>query len=159
MASFRLEPLHAEDMDAFVRLYYTCFSPIFDVFYHRTPSDEGFKVMAAERTKGIQPPEVHAFKLTDPASGTLIGAARWEVYEKARTEEQLRAELEYVQTFAPEQNGEAFTFMRHSLEKIGQKIMGTKPHIHLSVIFVSPAYRGTGAARALMEWGLNEADR
>jgi GNAT superfamily N-acetyltransferase len=159
MAQFRVKPLLPEDMDTFVRLYYKSFIPVFDVFYHRAPSDEGFRIMAAERLRGIQKPDVRAFKLADSVTGAMVGAARWDVWEKERTDEDWHADINHDFTFAPEQNGEAFSLMRKTFGEIHRDRMGNRPHICLSVIFVDPAYQGRGLAGLLLDWGTKEADR
>ncbi|KAF2673190.1 hypothetical protein BT63DRAFT_410226 [Microthyrium microscopicum] len=157
--AFRIEPLTDADKDDFMRIHYDAFESIFQVFYHKRPSPEGFKIMAEERTKVLGSPATRAFKAVDSETGKIVAASVWKRYPEGRSNEEFLAELDSTSNFAPEQNVEAWKAVSAHLLQLRMNIIGARPHLFLSGLIVDPEYQGKGIGKLLMQWGVEEADR
>lgn len=115
-----------------------------------------FKSLSAE----IQDPRAHFFVVTDPASSNpdwVIAFAKW-VQPETETSHQ-----DYVappdQPWPTDGDTVLADEFFGALAQKHEEHMAGQPHWYLELIGVSQQYQGKGAARQLVTWGVDRADR
>jgi hypothetical protein len=157
--AFRMEPLTDADKDDFMRIHYDAFEPIFQVFYHKKPSTDSFKIMAQERSKVLQSPATRAFKAVELETGKMVGGIVWKRYLNGTSKEEILADLNVDANYAPEQNVEAWTAARAHFAQLRIEVVGIRPLLYLAGLVVDNAYQRRGIGNLLVKWGVEEADR
>ncbi|KAK4202047.1 hypothetical protein QBC40DRAFT_338691 [Triangularia verruculosa] len=107
-------------------------------------------------------PNIHLAIVEDTAFSTpvVVGLAKWVfVPENSSLPGLFPSDMtppeELMQHMADPELGTHFFGDQHARH---DKYMGSKSHWYLSLIVTSPEYKGAGAGRILMEWGLQKVD-
>jgi len=133
--------------------------------------------VAKKRESGEEPTdESFSFKAVDTTTGELVGVAHWRIHyrdEPVTTTIEQDA-LAYVVPALPQVRTKALIAFRCCLERIGRMSValpslkeGEDPNsakmlrkrVYLDILAVDPRYQGQGIGKALLQWGLDEADR
>lgn len=119
-----------------------------------------------------------SFKAVDTATGEAVGVARWTIYYQdepvTKTIEEEAMEQTTSASALPQVRTKAYYAFRMCLETIGRRSVALPPlkegedlnsvkmrskRVYLDVLAVDPKYQGQGIGKALLQWGLDEADR
>ncbi|KAL4811992.1 acyl-CoA N-acyltransferase [Aspergillus spinulosporus] len=150
------------------------FASLNTLLYNTYPlSPESTERLAAARLRDIETmPKANMFKAVDTETGKIIGVARWVV---AKEEEIVDQSIEdtvsndVMHRTVPETN-EASTRGFYTMAARGKwEILGIKDErgqvvrlkrrVELETLFTHPEYQGNGVGSALLQWGLDEANR
>jgi GNAT superfamily N-acetyltransferase len=146
---------------------------------HRTK--KMLEAEAANMNKAKNPQEeptekAFSFKAVDTTTGEIVGVSRWTIFYQDEPvtktiEEEAR---ESMLPALPQVRTKALYAFRMCLERIGRKSVALPPlkegddlnsvkmrskRVYLDVLAVDPSYQGQGIGKALLQWGLDEADR
>ncbi|CRG89379.1 hypothetical protein PISL3812_06415 [Talaromyces islandicus] len=146
---------------------------------HRTKKMLEAEVASANRgNNGQEEPteKAFSFKAVDTETGEIVGVSRWTIFyqdepvTKTLEEEAMQAMLPAL----PQVRTKALYAFRMCLERIGRKSVALPPlkegedlnsvkmrskRVYLDVLAVDPSHQGQGIGKALLQWGLDEADR
>ncbi|KAH3909533.1 hypothetical protein HBH56_157750 [Parastagonospora nodorum] len=125
--------------------------------HHDTPA--GRKAGSERLLKSFHEDQHGVFlKLVETKSEKIVAAAKWNIYNGGPVPQQPELDGDYWQTeddkeFAKGMFKEFFTARQRLIEE-------TEAHLAaLDMLMVDPAYQRMGAGRALVRWGLAEADK
>lgn len=152
-------PLTEADAKDWASLYYPAFSPMpLGVLWRREPSEESISGFADVLAQGIKKQGSHTFKCVDTdLDNKLIAVARWSIYEKPRSIEEVEKTFVLQPTF-PEDNAEARLDFMQGIWKSRREVIGGQPHVILESLICHPDHHRRGAGRKLVQWGLDKAD-
>ncbi|KAL4771050.1 acyl-CoA N-acyltransferase [Aspergillus nidulans var. acristatus] len=133
------------------------FASLNTLLYNTYPlSPESIEKLTAARIRDIATmPKANMLKAVDTETGKIIGFARWVV---AKEEEIVDQSIEdtvsndIMHRTVPETN-EAST---RGLYTMAARL---RRRVELEKLFTHPKYQGNGVGSALLQWGLDEADR
>jgi ribosomal protein S18 acetylase RimI-like enzyme len=154
-----MEPLTDADKDDFMRIHYAAFEPVFQVFYHKKPLPESFKIMARERSKVLQSPATRAFEAVESGTGKMVAGIVWKRHPEGISADEILADLKSDTMYTPEQNVEAWKAVRALFAQLKIEVVGTRPLLYLAGLVVDPEYHGKGIGTLLAKWGVEEADK
>ncbi|RDW61146.1 GNAT family N-acetyltransferase [Aspergillus mulundensis] len=172
-SSFTIRPLLPRDyIEAFAvaDLSFAAFNTL--LYKTHPPSPSSLEKLTAARLRDIaMMPTARMFKAVDEDTGAIIGVARWIVTKEERvyTTLQEAVEHEVMRRVIPETN-EAATRAFYTMATAGKwevlglrdnhgAVVGLVPRVELETLFTHPGYRGVGVASALVQWGVELADR
>ena len=128
------------------------------VLWKQRPSEESLSGFAEALREGLEKPENHVFKCIDTElDGKLIAVAKWSVYEKPRSAEEVESNFVLRKT-SPEDNAEARLEFMQGIWQSRREFMGEKAHVMLDTLLCHPDHHRRGAGKLLMQWGLDKAD-
>ncbi|KAJ5281739.1 hypothetical protein N7478_007111 [Penicillium angulare] len=127
------------------------------------PSLRAYK--AIHVPKHLADPKTHVLKVTDPASGTIVGYGRWYIPTELGIEPHVPELSEQGQVyakdpvaFAPQpMNMRVFTAFKAMLEE-GRKRHTTERDMMLDILATLPSHQGRGVGSAILRWGCEKAD-
>ncbi|KAI0852433.1 hypothetical protein F5Y00DRAFT_258839 [Daldinia vernicosa] len=100
---------------------------------------------------------IHWVKVTDDNSGSIVGAAKWEVCERVSPSNKPQKPIDaYWHIEGTEEK--AFAGQLITSLKGFMKDRMARPHIELEQLAVHPDYRKRGVGRLLTNWGIQKAD-
>jgi GNAT superfamily N-acetyltransferase len=135
---------------------------------------------AAAANRGIPQEEptkkAFSFKAVDTATGEIVGLSRWTIYyqDEPVTNTIEEEAMSFLTPALPQVRTKALYAFRMCLERIGRKSVALPPlkegedlnsvkmlskRVYLDVLAVDPSHQGQGIGKALLQWGLDEADR
>lgn len=152
-------PLAAGDTRSWAEIYYPAFSPgTIGILWKEKPSEESITGFGDALKSGLEKPETHAFKCVDTdLNDKIIAVAKWSVYEKPRSMEEVEEGFVLRKTF-PEDNVDARREFMQGIWDSRREFMGGQPHVILDTLICHPDHHRRGAGRMLMQWGLDKAD-
>ena len=113
-------------------------------------------------------PTTYMMKVTDTDLGAnaahdgIVGVAKWNVYPRGRSEEELRAEAEEANNSdeppPPGQNVTAMKAFKKALRETKYSLFGTKPYMILYVLVTHPDHFRRGIGQIHLKWGQDLAD-
>ncbi|QKX61964.1 uncharacterized protein TRUGW13939_09120 [Talaromyces rugulosus] len=160
-----------------------------EVIYEMPLTEEARDIHVAHRTKkmlaaeaatanrGEEPTEkAFSFKAVDTATGEIVGVSRWTIYyqDEPVTKTIEEEAMSFLTPALPQVRTKALYAFRMCLERIGRKSVALPPvkegedlnsvkmlskRVYLDVLAVDPSHQGQGIGKALLQWGLDEADR
>ncbi|KAL4994518.1 acyl-CoA N-acyltransferase [Aspergillus recurvatus] len=172
--SFSIRPLLPPDyIEAFAvaDLAFASFNTLLYSTY--PPSPESIAKLTAGRLRDIATmPQANMFKAVNKETGRIIGVARWVV---AKEEEIVDGSIEDVvngdvmHRTVPETNEASTRAFYTMATRVKWDILGVedergqvvklKRRVELETLFTHPEYQGNGVGTALLQWGVDEADR
>jgi GNAT superfamily N-acetyltransferase len=152
-------PLTDSDTEEWADLYYPAFSQSnVRCLWYKEPSPESLLQFADALREALKIPTCHIFKCVDTdLDDKIIAVAKWSVFDKRRSMEDVEKTFEVRRTFA-EENGPARAEFMKGLWKSRRQVMEGNPHVMLDSLLCHPDHHRRGAGRMLMQWGLNKAD-
>ncbi|KAI9819828.1 MAG: hypothetical protein M1827_006397 [Pycnora praestabilis] len=99
-------------------------------------------------------PSTYIMKATNTENGEILG---WALWNRLMTKEEMTKETPIP--VSPDNNKEAMIAMFTACGKKKDEIMGHEPHHVLWNLTIDPKSQGKGAGKALLAWGLQEADK
>lgn len=145
---------------------------------HRTKKMLEAEAAAANRGNPQEEPaeKAFSFKAVDTATGKIVGVARWTIYyqDEPVTKTIEEEAMSFLTPALPQVRTKAMYVFRMCLERIGRKSVALPPlkegedlnsvkmlskRVYLDVLAVDPSHQGQGIGKALLQWGLDEADR
>ena len=101
----------------------------------------------------------HYFKVIDTElDNTLIAVSKWRIYEKERSEEEVKSEFT-LPAPVPEDCRAAREKFMAGIFKARWDIMGTRPYVLLDILTTHPDHHRRGAGTMLLKWGIDKADQ
>ena len=156
-----IRPLQPEDVEAWVRLLYLAFeNTTVACLWRSEPSPASYSIMAKSRGRELleHSPGVHHYKVVDTElDNKLIAVAAWRIYDKERSEEEVKSEFTLPDP-VPEECRPAQDKFMAGIFKAKWEIMGTKPHVLLDILTTHPDHHRRGAGTMLVKWGTDKAD-
>lgn len=157
----KVEPLRAEDLEAWVRICYLAYrNTTLGCLWRSEPSPASYSTTAKFRGRELleHSPDAYYEKVIDTdLDNKLIAVAKWHVYEKERSEEEVKAGFTLPAPFPEECRAAREKFMLGIFENRWE-IMGTRPHIILEMLTTHPDHGRRGAGGMLVKWGTDRAD-
>ena len=148
--------LQPEDLEAWVRLLYLAFeNTTVACLWRNEPSPASYSIMAKSRGRELleHSPGVHYYKVVDTElDNKLIAVATWRIYDKERSEEEVKSEFTLPDP-VPEECRPAQDKFMAGIFKAKWEIMGTKPHVLLDILTTHPDHHRRGAGTMLVKWG------
>ncbi|KAJ5113186.1 hypothetical protein N7456_001720 [Penicillium angulare] len=129
-------------------------------------SDASIRAYKAKNVpKHLADPKTHVLKVTDPASGAIVGYGRWHIPTELgitphvpELSEQGQVYAKDPVVFAPQpMNMRAWTAFKAMLEE-GRKRHATERDMMLDLLATLPSYQGRGVGSAILRWGCEKAD-
>ena len=156
-----VHPLQPEDLEAWVRLHYLAFrNSTVACLWRSEPSAASYSILAKSRGRELleSSPRAHHYKVVDTElDNKLVAVAKWHIYEKERSEEEVRSDFTLPAQIPEECRAAREKFM-DGIFKSRWDIMGTKPHVILDMLSTHPDHCRRGAGSMLVKWGTNKAD-
>jgi GNAT superfamily N-acetyltransferase len=164
-----LHPMTEADVDAHLDIMWASFGPdLMSVFYPRGMSASDRAHMKADTLKALRkskPTEqtvyIKAIDTDLPASNQIVSTAKWQIYPRQRTDEELDRDAEEggrENMFSEGANVEAMkAFFAELVEKRRERF-GGEPYVLLSVLVVHPDHQRRGLGARQLQWGLDKAD-
>ncbi|KAL2062996.1 hypothetical protein VTL71DRAFT_6068 [Oculimacula yallundae] len=133
--------------------------PFFFALFPETEREENFE-QQVKRAEAwwVEDPSATYMKVVDEETGQIISAAKWCIYETPLTEEQLNKEL-VVDWHADSESNE---WAQHILNGVySHRLRRTKGGkcCVLDLLTTHPDHHKRGAARMLVQWGCDIADK
>jgi len=157
-----LHPLQPEDLEAWVRIHYLAFkNSTVACLWRSEPSPASFSIVAKSRGRDMleHTPQAHYYKVIDTdLDNKLIAVAEWRIYDKERSEEEVKADFTLPDPIPEDCRAAREKFME-GIFKARWEIMGTRPHMILDTLTTHPDHHRRGAGGMLVKWGTDKADQ
>ena len=175
--AFTTELIAVDDITSYYEVQNAAFDHARRIFKDPYPLSEGSKAIDFERfirtfRKRDALNSVSVFKAVDQASGKMIAASEWSVYEEDQLVENTLEEevVKALQNILPETRVDVFRGFVEMKAKARREILAMggadalgpiklRRRIDLDTIFTHPDYQGRGIASGLQQWGFREAER
>jgi GNAT superfamily N-acetyltransferase len=166
-----LHPMLESDVDAHLDIMWASFGPdLMSVFYPRGLSASDREHMKADTLKALRkgsskPTEqtiyIKAIDTDLPPASQIVSTAKWQIYPRQRTEEELdrdAAEGGRENMFSEGANVDAMKAFFKELAERRRERFGGEPYVLLSVLVVHPEHQRRGLGALQLKWGLEKAD-
>jgi GNAT superfamily N-acetyltransferase len=164
-----LHPMTESDVDAHLAIMWASFGPdLMSVFYPRGLSADDTAHMKADTLKAMRkskPTEqiiyIKAIDTDLPLDKQIVSTAKWQIYPRQRTEEELdrdAAEGGRENMFSEGANVDAMKAFFAELVERRRERFGGEPYVLLSVLVVHPEHQRRGLGALQLKWGLEKAD-
>lgn len=164
-----LHPMTEADVDAHLAIMWASFGPdLMSVFYPKGLSADDLSHMKADTLKAMRkdkPTEqtvyIKAIDTDLPADKQIVSTAKWQIYPRQRTDEELdrdAAEGGRENMFSEGANVEAMKAFFSELVEKRRERFGGEPYVLLSVLVVHPDHQRRGLGALQLKWGLDKAD-
>ncbi|KAL6237493.1 hypothetical protein BDW75DRAFT_78628 [Aspergillus navahoensis] len=174
MASeIQIEPFLITDIREAVHVAEVSFVALNRLLYTSSLSPKSIDTMVAQREASFSEPYAKAFKAVDPATGKLVGLARWAVFAEDQEVDKSIEEIVEARLGPdiPERRDEVAKEIYTSIQLGKRELLGVgaldsnekgiklRKRVELEGICVHPDYQGKGIAKRLLAWGIAEAER
>ncbi|OJD10146.1 hypothetical protein AJ78_08722 [Emergomyces pasteurianus Ep9510] len=152
-------PATISDIASAYDVYFAAFNGdlIFNILYPRGMDTELRKEHTANTLQWWHGVTVqHTFKCVDTDTGKVVGMAVWDVYWRARTDEERKRPTTAWLEGAEKERAEAFL---ESMWKMREKLLGGRRHVYCSFLAVHPDHQRRGIGKPLMDWGLDVGEK
>ena len=164
-----LHPMTEADVDAHLAIMWASFGPdLMSVFYPKGLSADDLAHMKADTLKAMRknkPTEqtiyIKAVDTDLPADKQIVSTAKWQIYPRQRSEEELdrdAAEGGRENMFSEGANVEAMKAFFSELAEKRRERFGGRPYVLLSILVVSPEHQRRGLGARMLQDGLKIAD-
>lgn len=164
-----LHPMTEADVDAHLQIMWASFGPdLMSVFYPNGMSDNDREHSKADTLKAMRknkPTEqilyIKAIDTELPPGKQIVSVAKWQVYPRQRSEEELdRDEKEGSRDnmFSEGANVEAMKAFFAELAERRRERFGGEPYMLLSILAVHPDHQRRGLGVQQLKYGLEKAD-
>ncbi|KAJ0420358.1 acyl-CoA N-acyltransferase [Aspergillus carlsbadensis] len=184
--SYTITPLKPTEYTAAFTLADTCFASLDTLLFKETAYPPSPTSSAQRTTSRIarlanSTPRPTLFKVTDTATGEIIGVAHWTIHtdDEEVTQSVADAVADIVDASIPEMNRDAvrgfYTMVTEGKRDVlrvdvpvcgvygrrgpGYPVVKMTRRVELDTVFVHPDYRRRGVATRLLEWGIEQAER
>jgi hypothetical protein len=125
----QLAPLTKDDLHEYVRIYFAAFrlTPL-GLILTPTVTPERINEYYEQNLKGLESPTSRYFKAVDTDTGKIISCAKWKIFTKERTQEELDQDMIRPST-QPDSNVEGERDFLAYLNDSRREYMGTKPFV------------------------------
>jgi hypothetical protein len=172
----QLHPITPSDTVAWMRIRTVAYyGPTHKVLHNGTVSDSSIRAVAEDRKRDLKKPHTWHWKTVDtdlepgeddPADngGRTIAISVWSMHNVKKEGSDEPASVPAVTDdkpnfLPPELRLDALSSLFDPLRAAQKEIMGTsEPYFMLNSLATHPEYRGRGAAKIMLDWGLKEAD-
>jgi GNAT superfamily N-acetyltransferase len=154
----RVEPMLESDVENFGVVQEAAYGsgPVSRAIYTRPPPPESSASFVSGVYKSLQNPEHVNLKVVDVDTGERISYARYFVFTRERTEEEIDQTF-VIPPLIPESVEDAhiafFTYLYTSRRTLPHQT----PHIWLASLVTLPAHQRRGAGGMLLTWGIDKA--
>ncbi|OJJ08584.1 hypothetical protein ASPVEDRAFT_89795 [Aspergillus versicolor CBS 583.65] len=168
---FSIHPLLPPDYIEAFTLADTAFATLNSLLFTTyPPSPESQRILTDTRLKALAATQAIMFKAVDNHTGRIVGVARWTVSAGENVENTLDEAVEEILARSIPETNEACARGFYSMAwNARREILGIPdeegnvvklaPRVELETLFVHPEYKREGVARALLQWGIEEARR
>jgi GNAT superfamily N-acetyltransferase len=165
-----LHPMTEADVDAHLEIMWASFGPdLMSVFYPNGMSADDRSHMKADTLKAMRkskPTEqtlyVKAVDTSLPADKQIVSTAKWQIYPRQRTDEELDRDAEEGgrdDMFSEGANVEAMKAFFSELVEKRRERFGGEPYVLLSILVVHPDHQRRGLGAMQLKYGLEKADK
>jgi len=134
-----------------------CNSLCLNAFWSARLSSRSIELLMEQQRKGLMDPTVRYLKVTIAETGEIIASAKWGLHLNG--DESTLDEAHTVSMLIPEERTAIMEDLLKLVYKHRKAYIGTRPHLALTNLTTRPAHRRKGAARLLIQWGLDVADK
>ncbi|KAL4987972.1 acyl-CoA N-acyltransferase [Aspergillus falconensis] len=169
-----IEPCLITDIKDVIHVSELAFVALNRLLYTSKLGQKSIDAMVAQREASFNSePHAKSFKAVDPATGKLVGFARWAVYTEDQAVDKSVEELVQARLAPdiPERRNEVAKEVYTGIQVGKRELLGVgaldsnekgiklRKRVELEAIFVHPDYQGKGIAKRFLAWGIEEADR
>ncbi|PYH89581.1 acyl-CoA N-acyltransferase [Aspergillus ellipticus CBS 707.79] len=148
----KLEVATVDDVPELTRLWYNAFSiPTMLAIWPDTPGVRQWWDEATLHDLRHRPCEQY-LKVVDPQTGRIAAFARWSL-------QTVEARGPRWPAWHPDQDPAAADAFLQTLEENRARFVGGRENFYLDMLATHTDFRRMGAARLLLQWGCEEADR
>jgi ribosomal protein S18 acetylase RimI-like enzyme len=155
---FEIFSLTRDDLLDWVHIHYLAFNPLLPFMYTSPPSEESFSCLARDRLKTLEFPSASIFKAVETETNKIIGVAYWKINPSERTMEEVESEF-ILPDPQPETRVEVRDDLWAGIWASRREVIGGTSHVLLESLTVLPEYQRRGVGTALLQWGLDQADK
>jgi len=164
-----LHPMTEADVDAHLEIMWASFGPdLMSVFYPNGMSADDGEHMKADTLKAMRkskPTEqtlyIKAIDTDLPSGKQIVSTAKWQIYPRQRSEEELDRDAEEGSRdsmFSEGANVEAMKAFFGELVEKRRERFGGEPYVLLSILVVHPDHQRRGLGATQLKYGLEKAD-
>ncbi|KAL4886071.1 acyl-CoA N-acyltransferase [Aspergillus karnatakaensis] len=178
--TFKILPIEETDIYEALVASEAAFKFHYTLMYTSPLSPASLEKKAASRastfpTEASQ--DIYNFKAVDDATGKIVASSRWSIHHSAEFDPRTIAECveAKIKLDLPELNRDVARALYREINIARRETLAVPPdngealeiengcmvrkHIELEGLSVHPEYQRRGIAKALLQWGLEEADR
>lgn len=96
-------------------------------------------------------------KASDTVTGETVACAKWKVFDRERSPQELEKELELPEPL-PESDVPTWNAFFTDLSGARKEMMGTRPYFFLGLLMTHPDHYRRGAGSMLIAWGTARTD-
>lgn len=133
-------------------------NPINRIFYTRELSPESKAKISDGILEALRNDKHTCYlKASDTATGEMVACAKWKVFDRERSPQELEKELEPPEPL-PESDVPIWNAFFTDLSDARREMMGTRPYFFLDLLMTHPDHQRRGAGNMLIAWGTARAD-
>ncbi|KAK5168951.1 uncharacterized protein LTR77_006260 [Saxophila tyrrhenica] len=167
-----VEPLQEEELDEFIRIYWSAFEPLSANMYFPMIYPNGLKpdLIARIRARILRATKgdlaSHCFCAKDTSSGSIVAVSWWEEeHDPPQTQGQVDAN--FAQAYEARNDSPSVEGFQADLDYAAfraafyseAEVMQGRPYMTLKLLATSPGHHRRGAGSLLLKHGLEKADR